>query len=292
MDMVEYNIETLGSDTITTGLHELDDMMGGYQKRKTIIIGGISHHGKTALLLESALKAAEDGRNVAFFNVADGDDIDVMNRLATMVSGVSSKKLIKGTVTPAEQRLYTDAMGYVSTLPIYIKSQKGMSPGAIEIECRTLKDRSGRPIAPDIIINDYIQRMYLAAETKQNHRISGRREELMLISQGLTKLGDEKHFNCPVVTGAQLLMSGRHKERPTGADVQESKDIYQDCDVFTIVYRESVEKPETDNPHLVELIVCKNKQIGEIGTVNAYWDKTAARIRNAETHRIELGNTR
>ena len=90
-------------------------------------------------------------------NVADGDEVDVMNRLATMMSGVSTRKLITGTTNPQEHLRYVEAMGTLAKLPLYLKSKKGMSPGAIQRECKTLKDAEGKPVKPDIIIIDYIQ---------------------------------------------------------------------------------------------------------------------------------------
>jgi replicative DNA helicase len=282
VDMVVAAMESPGNAGINTGLRDLDDLLTGLHKRKLIVVGGLSHHGKTALLLEIALNAAQDGANVALFNVADGDDADVMNRLATMGSGIPSKKLVSGDITPSEYTRYIEAMGKINKLPIYLKSEKGMSPGAINNECKTLKDKTGNPIQPDIIIIDYIQRMYLVQKTKD------RRNELMVISQGLTKLADEKHFNCPVAVAAQLRMDARKNERPGGHDVQESKDIYQDCDVFITVFRESLVNPNSEFPNSAELIVDKNKQTGEVGTINVYFDKSAARFFDGNTHDVDL----
>jgi replicative DNA helicase len=286
IDMVEHNMETKGRDIIRTGLHDLDNMVVGLQKRKHIVIGGLSHHGKTALLLEIAINAAEQNKNVAYMNVADGDDIDVLNRLATMISRVSSKKLMAGTLSKPEHDRYIDAMGYVDQLPIYIKSQKGMSPGEINRECKIMKDNSGRPIRPDIIINDYIQRMWVKSLNTDNKRM-----HMMVASQHLTKLADEKHFNCPVVTGAQINASYKG-ERPTGFDVQESKDIYQDCDLFILVYRHWMVNKSEAKESATELIVAKNKQVGGVGTVHCYFDTTSARLLNGELNKAHLGSTR
>lgn len=288
VDMVEAAMRNPGKIGINTGLRGLDDLLTGLHKRKMIVVGGISHHGKTALLLEIAINAATEGANVALFNVADGDDVDVMNRLATMMSGISTKKLVKGTISQSEHLRYIEAMGALDKLPIYRKSEKGMSPGRIMNECKTLKDRKGGTVRPDIIIIDYIQEMYLSTEYKKEHRINDKRNELMVISQALTKLADGKHFNCPVVVGAQLRMDSRKNERPGGHNVQESKNIYQHCDVFVTVYRPVLINPATEFPSAVELIVDKNKQTGEIATINCYFDRSAARIINGETHNIDL----
>jgi replicative DNA helicase len=287
MDMFEEAIRNKGKTSIQTGLTDLDYLLTGLHDRKFIVVGGLSHHGKTAMLLEIALNSAEQGFKVSLCNVADGDDVDVMNRLATMMSGVPTRKFIMGTSSPDEQRRYVDAMGKINQLPIYIKSQKGMSPGEIEIECKTLKNKQGNPIIPDIIIIDYIQRMYL-----KDNPPPTRREELMKISQGLTKLGDAKHFNCPIVAGAQLRMSGRHTDRPSGADVQESKDIFQDCDVFISVYRDALVNDKCEFPNEVELIVDKNKQTGQVGVVSCYFDSQSARIVNGVRNKVHLGSTR
>lgn len=284
MDMVQEAMTNPGANRILSGWPDLNNMISGFLKRKVIDIAGLSHHGKTAVMLSIAIDAARAGNNVAFFNVADGDEVDVLNRIATMISKVPTRKLVEGTLTPKEYDDYILAMGIIGKLPIYIKSEKGMSPGKIRAECKVLKGRDEQPIRPDIIIIDYIQRMKLTTPTKD------KREMMMIISQALTKLGDASNFDCPVVRGAQIRDSARKKDRPRGTDMQESADIFQDSDVCIVVYKESEENPNCENPNAIELIVDKNKQTGTTGTINCFFDKESASVMNGTTHEIDLGD--
>jgi replicative DNA helicase len=158
-----------------------------------------------------------------------------------------------------------------------------MSPGQIHAECKILTDKRGNPIRPDIIIIDYIQRMY-RVEFKGT-----RREELMTISQQLTRIGDASHFDCPVVVGAQIRKSALGKEPPTMFDIQECGDIAQDADVAVIVWQKSLVDDATEFPNQFDIIVDKNKQTGARGAISCYFDKAIARIVDGVTHDINLG---
>lgn len=67
---------------VLTGLKDLDSLLDGLLRRKLYVVAGINHHGKTSAMLMMALNAARSDARVAYFNVADGDEQDVISRIS------------------------------------------------------------------------------------------------------------------------------------------------------------------------------------------------------------------
>lgn len=283
-DMVEQAMNNpQQAQGVPTGLKDLDSLLDGLHRRKLYVMAGINHHGKTSAMMTMALNAARSGARVAYFNVADGDEQDVITRIIGMDAGIAPKKIMKGTVTSAEYSRYTEAAGRIAKLPLFLRSKKGMTPRQIYDSGNQIKHLAG---GLDVVFIDYIQRITLGDHTS---KFKSQYDQMAYISQQMTIIGDAKHLNCAIVVGAQInragAKQGKNPKPPTRSNIKGCGNIEEDADGVMIVYYEAVENKEAFHPDLVQIIIEKNKVTGELGNVWTQIDKETTRLMNWRENR-------
>ncbi len=102
---LKNNPETLG---ITTGLQDLNQLLGGLQKSDLLILAARPSMGKTALALNIALNACkvlqkrgDKQHYVAFFSLEMSAE-QLTTRLITIDSGISYYKALTGRISDFE----------------------------------------------------------------------------------------------------------------------------------------------------------------------------------------------
>ncbi len=233
---------------VPSGFEYLDALTSGFQDSELIIIGARPSIGKTALALTMADYISVVKKiPVAFFSL-EMSDMQLMLRLISLESRVSSSKLRSGHVQLADFAKMQDAAGRLYDAPLYIVDMPNMKLLDLRAMARQLCLQHGVKI---IFID------YLGLITSENHTIP-RHERFAEISQSLKSLARE--LTIPVIALSQV---GRDAEGspPTLANLRESGAIEQDADVVMFLHRAQRENPETD------LIVAKQRN-GPVATVN------------------------
>jgi replicative DNA helicase len=287
---------------LSTGLIDLDKMLGGLHPSDLIILAARPSMGKSSLALNIAFDVARhyawepqpDGTKktvgggvVAFYSLEMSAEQLAM-RLLGEVSGVSSDRLRKGEIDASEFGQVRDAAIEIQEAPLFIDDTGGISIAQLAARARRLKRTSGL----DLLVVDYLQLITGSDRGRNDNRV----QEVSEITQGLKALA--KELAIPVVALAQLSrqVENREDKKPQLADLRESGSIEQDADVVMFIYREAYYKsraePREGTPehltwqeemdsvrHLAEVIIGKQRH-GPIGTVKLHFNENLTKFSN------------
>lgn len=256
-DEVEYAMQRQGLIGVTTGIEDLDELLGGLHKSDLIYMAARPAVGKTATMLNIALSAAKAGKQVLLVSL-EMSAIQVAQRLACIETGLNTKKLRRGQFGDGEFLRLMDGMSRLGNLPLHVIWSGNQDPLALRSTARKHAAEYGL----DLLCIDYLQLM-TAAETRGRNR----REQVDDISRSLKLLA--KDLDVPVMANAQLSrgLETRTDKRPVLSDLRESGALEQDADIVLFLYR--AEMYDSDDPGLegkMEAIVGKHRN-GPTGTV-------------------------
>ncbi len=229
---------------LSTGLRDLDEIMGGLQSSDLIILAGRPSMGKTALGTNLAYHVARsyaaefqadgstkvnDGGIVAFFSLEMSAE-QLATRIIAEQSGISSEKIRRGKIGEDEFSRLVEVSQELQRLPLYIDATGGLTIAQVAARARRLKRQRGL----GLIVVDYLQLLAGSARKASEGRV----QEVSEITVGLKALA--KELNVPIIALSQLSrqVENRDDKRPQLADLRESGSIEQDADVVLFIYRE------------------------------------------------------
>ncbi len=227
---------------IATGLHSLDQRMGGLQPSDLVIIAARPGMGKSSLATNIAYNialsyepevqtdgsfSAKNGGVVGLFSLEMSAE-QLATRIIAEQTEISSSKIRRGEINEAEFEKLVACSQEMHRIPLYIDQTGGISIAQLAARARRLKRQRGL----DVLIIDYIQLM------QGSKRTDNRVQEITEITTGLKALG--KELSVPVIALSQLSrqVEGREDKRPQLSDLRESGSIEQDADVVLFIYRE------------------------------------------------------
>ncbi|WP_292901274.1 replicative DNA helicase [Nonlabens sp.] len=219
-----------GLSGIPSGFTDLDRLTSGWQPSDLIIIAARPGMGKTAFTLSMARNIAV-GNNipVAFFSL-EMSSVQLITRLISSETGLSSEKLRTGKLEPHEWEQLNVKVKDLEQAPIFIDDTPSLSIFDLRAKCRRLASQYGIKL----IMIDYLQLM-----TAQTGNKGGNREqEISTISRNLKALA--KELSVPVIALSQLsraVESRGGSKRPLLSDLRESGAIEQDADIVSFIYR-------------------------------------------------------
>ncbi len=265
-----------GADTrrvISTGLIDLDRVLGGLERGHQYLIAGRTSMGKSSLALGMALHAAlRQGKHVAIFSLEMSEE-QIVNRLISMMTRIPVARLKpqhRYQLTAAEQTAVMDAGGRISDSGIHIDTTPGLRPSDVRARAARLYAGAGL----DMIVFDH---MHIARATsptgKQVQDLGSIAIELADIYKTLGVVG---------LTLAQLNrgVDARAIKRPQLSDLRESGQIEEAAYVAMFVHREAY-YDDTAAGTAAEIIIAKNRD-GATGAVDVFWKAELAQFVNAQ----------
>ena len=227
-----------GLSGLSTGLVDLDKLLGGLHKSDLVILAARPSMGKSALATNIAFHAAKNyawqpqpdgtkktvnGGVVAFFQLEMSAEQLAM-RLLAEVSGVPSDRIRRGEIDASEFGQIRDAALDIQEAPLFIDATGGISIAQLAARARRLKRTSGL----DLIVVDYLQLVTGSDRGRNDNRV----QEVSEVTQSLKALA--KELSVPVLALAQLSrqVENREDKKPQLADLRESGSIEQDADVI------------------------------------------------------------
>jgi replicative DNA helicase len=217
-----------GLSGIPTGFVKLDKLTAGWQPSDLIILAARPGMGKTAFVLSMARNMAVDyNKGIAVFSL-EMSSVQLITRLISSETGLSSEKLRKGNLEDHEWQQLLTKVKSLEKAPIFIDDTPGISIFDLRAKCRRLVSQHG----VKIIIIDYLQLMTAGGKG------GNREQEISTISRSLK--GIAKELNVPVIALSQLSRAVETRtgsKRPLLSDLRESGAIEQDADIVSFIYR-------------------------------------------------------
>jgi len=235
---------------IPTGYGELDKLLSGLQPSELIILAARPSQGKTALALNLAENIAiRGGEPVAFFSLEMSKE-SLLQRLVASVAQIDAHKFRTGHLSKDDWRRMTDALGTISSAPIWVDDAGSISVLEIGAKARRLMRDKGLKM----LVVDYLQLITARGRT------NSRQEEVSSISRSLKGLA--KELKIPVLVLSQLTRAPEREERgPQLSDLRESGAIEQDADVVMFIYRPNWGKMDLspEERDQAEVIIAKQR---------------------------------
>ena len=284
---------------VSTGLADLDRMLGGMQKSDLLILAGRPSMGKTALATNIAYNASvyfaqqareaggETPQSVGFFSLEMSED-QLATRILSAAAHINTSKILKGDLHDGEFAQLATQLAQLSELPIFIDETPARSITALRNRARRLKRTNNL----GMLVIDYLQLLRSASPQAQANRV----QEISEITQGLKAIA--KELQIPVMALSQLsrAVEQRDDKHPQLSDLRESGSIEQDADVVMFVYREEYylarSEPSSDSDKYqkwqeslnnaygkAEVIIAKQRN-GPIGTVKLQFQSDLTKFSN------------
>ncbi|WP_420573063.1 replicative DNA helicase [Kordia sp.] len=251
-----------GLSGIPTGFTQLDKLTSGWQPSDLIIVAARPGMGKTALTLSMARNIAVDQNiPVAFFSL-EMASVQLITRLISSETGLSSEKLRTGKLAKHEWEQLNVKVKGLEKAPLFIDDTPSLSIFDLRAKARRLASQHGIRM----IMIDYLQLMTAGGSQKGGNR----EQEISTISRNLKALA--KELNVPVIALSQLSRAVETRggsKRPLLSDLRESGAIEQDADIVSFIYRpeyykieewDDEERSPTDGQ--AEFIVAKHRNGG------------------------------
>ena len=238
---------------VTTGLQDIDRVLGGLHPADLIVIAGRPSMGKSAMATTIALNAArrfrtwedasgrtrKEGGRVLIFSLEMASE-QIALRLMANEARVPSNRIRRGLISDQEFENVGNAIKALDEMPVWIDDSPYLSVNAIRRRSRQHQRRFGC----DLLIIDYLQLLHSASRSNTDNRV----QEVSQITRSLKELARE--LSIPVVALSQLSRAPEQRDdkRPLLSDLRESGSIEQDADVVAFLYREEYylqrEQPE------------------------------------------------
>ena len=216
----------------TTGFDALDRKTTGFNEGDLIIIAARPAMGKTALVLNMALKNVEMNKGVIFFSLEMPAE-QLMLRMLAAKTSIPLQNLRKGDMSDNEWSQLSGAFEDMNTKKLFVDDGGSININQLRARVRKLAQNEDNNIS--LVIIDYLQLM-------QGTGNKDRHQEVSDISRGLKMLARE--MKIPIIALSQLNrgVESRPDKRPMLSDLRESGAIEQDADIIMFVYRDDVYK--------------------------------------------------
>ncbi len=257
---------------IHTGFTALDDKLSGLQPSDLIILAARPSMGKTSLALDIARQTATKYNNSVCVFSLEMSSQQLVDRMLAAESQVDAWKLRVGSVKgEGDFGALRDALGRLSSAPIYIDDQ----PGSNILKMRSVARRIKRDKGLKLIVVDYLQLMLPSGRFKNSESMV---QQVTEISRSLKILARE--LDVPVLALSQLSRAVESRGgRPRLSDLRDSGSIEQDADVVMFIHNEWKQNEDSDRPNISEILIEKHRN-GPTGKVELYFDDAKASFRN------------
>lgn len=265
--------EKLASRKYSTGLHELDELLGGFYTRKLYLLGGRSGMGKSALACNFAMAIAGQSANVWLCSLEmQGEELG--ERIITTMAGIDLSCWRKG-LSPKQVEYINESRQILASSKLWVTDKSSESIRSIAAKARLRKSLGGL----DLIMIDNLQLI-----KPMDFRIP-RHQQIKQLTEKLKELA--KELDVAIVVLCQLSIDaepgGKGKQddkKPDNTSWGDSKRIIDDADVALILHRANKTSNEAE-------LICTKHRGGQEGTVPLKWDGRYQQFTCATTEKLK-----
>jgi replicative DNA helicase len=269
LSRLEKLAQTDGGATfgISTGLEDLDEILGGLMPGNVTILGGRPSMGKSALARTIADGINARGIGVHVFSVEDSGESYALRALADH-GRLDLARLMKGQVQRGDMEPLQRATGELfERRAWWVDDVTGVSAEQIALRVRRLK----RELGTQLVVVDYLQ---LLVEPKARDKM----EEVSRAAESLARLARSEGVAVLALSQLSRDCERRPDKRPIAADLRETGVLEQIAYAICFCYRDEVYDPRSPDAGVAEVLVRKNKN-GRTGTVKLRWDGPSTAFR-------------
>jgi replicative DNA helicase len=248
---------------LSTGLPDLDRLLGGLQDGRLYVVAARPAMGKSLLSLQIARHVATAEHQRVLFASLEMSDSETAQRHLAAESGVDPERIHLGKIKGDDWPPLLSAAQGAMNLPFHLLDDGDLSLFKLRAQARQVAVRHN---GLRLIVVDYLQLM--RADRPTGNRV----EDVSEFSRGLKRLARE--MQCPVLAVAQLsrAVEQRPDKRPLLSDLRESGQIEADADCVLMLYRDDYYDRDSERPGEMDVIVRKNRQ-GRLGQVTTRIDQ-------------------
>ena len=259
-DRINETLEVVGGERdrgLLTGLTDLDKMLGGFTPGQVIVCGARPGVGKSVVAATIAKNVASAGTPVLMFSM-EMTIVELNTRLLCSMARVDSRKVTgragqdgqQDEITDTEWLRISDAVGGLSTMPLAVCEETGISPDRIGALVGSFKRKNPNL---GLVVIDYLQLI------EGVDKAANRQEAVAAISRKLKRVA--MRYQVPILLLAQLNRKSedRADRRPVKSDLRESGAVEQDADVVILLHREDAYEKESPRAGEADLIVAKHR---------------------------------
>ena len=235
---IESDMSGDGMRGLSTGHRMLDAWTKGLKPSNLVIIAALTGMGKSAMAMQMAARVAiEERLPVAVFSLEMSGE-EMTERVAKQRARWEGC----GQPTQGEMKAMGAAIAQISSAPMHIDDEGGLSISQIRARARRMHQRS----ALSLIVVDYLQLVSGAG------RNNNRTVEVSEVARGLKEMA--KELNVPVIALAQLNRASATEDRRPGLHDLREGGIEHHADIALLIHTK-----EDGLVREVDVIVAKNR---------------------------------
>lgn len=256
---------------LSTGLVDVDSIVGGLRPEELLIVAARPSMGKTAFAtgIIRHVVTSHPPRRVLFFSLEVSAEQITRNMMAQM-TGADSRHIDSATLSVGDRaRIMRAAQELHERAPLVIDDGSGL-------DSLRVRARAAASEGVALIVVDYLQ---LMAEPREG------RDDNRSLSVGRAAIGLKRiarDLRIPIVALAQLnrAVESRAGNKPMLSDLRESGEIEQHADVVMLLHREEYyQRDKADAKGKASVIVAKNRN-GAVGEATVRFVPHCVRFEN------------
>lgn len=234
---------------LSTGLADLDKLIGFLRPKSMVVIAGRPGSGKTMLGLQIVNHVAIRGKGAGLIISLEMGEEELTVRTIASQGGIDLRRMeeVKCLERDEWDRIGV-AAGKINGAKLYLNDTPGLTMSTIRTEALKLQ----REIGLDILMVDYLGLVGADGKTQNRGEAVGK------ISIAMKNLS--KELGVPVLVLAQLNRNpaSRPGKKPQASDLRDSGQIEQDADAVILVHHDP--ESEMGEQGVSELILDKGRQ--------------------------------